>query len=302
MIIKQTQPSNLRYILFIILQGLIFGIGNPLVKFAYESITPIWCMTIRFSLATIVFLLIFGKTAIREIQNTKIRLWLPTSLCMATAYITCNVALNLTTATSVGFLMSLSIVFTPFLSKLVLKRNIHRSFLPVPLAALVGLYLISLNGGSFHFGGGEILALTCSFAMAGALVWGEHCLNTLSAGAVSLAQTAVTAAASIICALLLEPLPQLTTVDPIAWWIIVYLVIFCSCFCYILQNIALTHISAAIVSLTQCSEPIFTAACSFLILGERLSPVGWLGAVILMICIIYGNYTESKNIQKEITL
>lgn len=295
----QKQHSSTFYIGLIILQGLIFGIGNAMVKFAYESISPLWCMALRFTLATLVFLILFGKTALPEIRKIPVKVWLPTSLCMALAYITCNLGLNLTTATSVGFLMSLAVVFTPPLSWLVLKRKIHRSFIPVLLCAVVGLYLLCMNGGAFHFGTGELLALICSFGMAGSLVWGEECLLTLSPGAVSLVQMAVTAIASIFIAILFEPVPDFTAVTPTAWWIIVYLVILCSCLCYILQNIALTHLPAAVVSLTQCFEPIFTAVFAFILLGERLSFLGFSGALLLMICIIYGNYTENKYESKE---
>lgn len=286
--------SGFFYVFLIIFQGAIFGIGNPMVKFAYETVTPIWCLAIRFIAATLIFAIPFGKKAFRELRATKIHFWLPTAICMATAYITSNVGLSLTTATSVGFLMSLPIVFTPFLSKLILKRKIHKAFLPVPIIAIAGLYFISLNGGGFHFGIGEGLALCCSAAMAGALVWGEEGLHHLSATTISLAQLFITSIASTVCALCLEPMIAPNAVTPKAWWIILYLVIFCSCLCYILQNVALSHISSAVVALTQCSEPLFTAAASFFLLGERLSPIGFFGAALLILCIVYGNYIENK--------
>lgn len=288
------KKSNLFYITLIVIQGLIFGIGNPLIKFAYESITPMWMLAIRFTLATLIFLVLWGKTAWPELKKVKIKVWLPTSLCMALACITCNVGLNLTTATSVGFLMSLAVVFTPPLARIVLGRRIHRSFLPVLIFAVVGLYLLSMNGGTFRFGLGEWMALLCSFGMAGSLVWGEDCLESLSPSALSLIQMAVTAVACIFCALFLEPFPDFAAVEPVAWWILIYLVLCCSCLCYALQNIALAHIPSAIVSLTQCLEPIFTALFAFLFLHEKLSTIGFCGAMLLVLCIISGNYTESK--------
>ena len=299
MLHTKKQHSSLYYIGLIVLQGLIFGIGNPLIKFAYESISPFWCLTLRFFAATAIFALFCGKTAFPELKKTRVMVWLPTSLCMALAYITCNVGLHLTTATGVGFLMSLAVVFTPPLARLVLGRKMHLSFLPVLIFAVAGLYLLCMNGGTFRFGVGELLALICSFGMAGSLVWGEECLNTLSPSAVSLIQTAVTAVASLLCAVFLEPFPDLGAVEPEAWGIIIYLIVLCSCLCYILQNIALTRLPSAVVSLTQCLEPIFTAIFAFLLLGERLSLLGFGGALLLMICIIYGNYTENKYDSKE---
>ena len=41
---------------------------------------------------------------------------------MASAYISCNLALEGTTATNVGFIMSLSVIFAPLLSIIVLQR------------------------------------------------------------------------------------------------------------------------------------------------------------------------------------
>ena len=48
---------------FILLQSVIYGFGNPLTKIAYESITPLWCLTLRFSLAFVLFAVLFGKIA-----------------------------------------------------------------------------------------------------------------------------------------------------------------------------------------------------------------------------------------------
>lgn len=287
--------SPVFYILLIALQGLIFGFGNAVVKFAYESITPLWLMAIRFTLASLLFLPFFGKSTVKELRTAKLRQWVPTAICMATAYISCNVALNLTTATNVGFLMSLAVVFTSPLAYFVLGRKIHRNFIFVLISAVIGLFLISNNSGTFCFGAGEALAILCSVAMAGSLVWGEQSLEHFSAGSLSLIQLAVAALGSFLCALIWEEPLILSNVEPVARWIILYLTLFCACLCYILQNISLAYIPSAIVSLTQCLEPVFTAVFAFIILGERLSVQGICGAVILIFCIIYGNFYEIRH-------
>lgn len=35
----------------VVLQALVFGLGSAITKLAYESISPWWCLTIRFGLA-----------------------------------------------------------------------------------------------------------------------------------------------------------------------------------------------------------------------------------------------------------
>ncbi|HWQ74115.1 MAG TPA: DMT family transporter [Syntrophomonas sp.] len=282
------------YILMIILQCVIYGIGNPITKIAYESITPFWCLAFRFTLAALVIAAIAGKRAITELRSVRIGNWMPGALCMAGAYILSNIALNLTTATMVGFLMSLPVIFVPILAIIVLHRPYRWSFLPVQVTAAAGLYLLCSTGGVFSFGWGEALALTVAVCTAGALVWGEKSLQSLSPLTLSFAQIVITAVLSIMGALIFERGTAFSAIQPEAWWVIVYLAVFCSCLSYLLQNIALTHIPSSLISLTQCTEPVFTAAASFAILGEQLSGMGWWGAALLLACIVYGNYIEKK--------
>ena len=117
---------------------------------------------------------------------------------MALAYLTCNVALDLTTATNVGFLVALPVVFAPLLSCLVNRRRYPLAFLPFQAAVVVGLYLLCSNGGAPSFGLGEILALLSSVALAGALVFGERGLKSLDVATVSAAQIGVTFVLSLL--------------------------------------------------------------------------------------------------------
>ncbi len=291
---QNKKDKHIVYILMIILQCVIYGIGNPITKVAYESITPFWCLAFRFTLATLVMAVIAGKRAIPELRSVHISNWMPGALCMAGAYILSNIALNLTTATTVGFLMSLPVIFVPIFVIIVLHRPYRWAFLPVQLTAAAGLYLPCSSGGSFSFGWGEILALIVAVCVAGALVWSEKSLQSLSPLTVSFAQITITAILSITGALIFERGTDWSAIQPAAWWVIVYLAILCTCLSYLLQNIALVHIPSSLISLTQCTEPVFTAVASILILGEHLSGIGWAGAALLLVCIVYGNYIEKK--------
>lgn len=59
-------------------------------------------------------------------------------------------------------------------------------------------------------------------------------------------------------------LPQGTVTG---WLVVAYLALLCTCLSYVLQNTALTQLSSYTVSLLQCTQPILTAACSYLLLG-----------------------------------
>ena len=107
------------FVVFVLIEVVIFGSGSAVTKFAYDSITPLWCLAARFGLATAVFALFFGRRIVARLRNVKVRLWLPQALCMGISYLCCNVALDLTTGTNVGFLVALPVVFAPLLSTVV---------------------------------------------------------------------------------------------------------------------------------------------------------------------------------------
>ena len=123
---EKKEWGTLPYALLILLQSVLYGFGNPLSKIGFESITVLWCLGIRFSGAAALMLLLFGRRTVRTLRAAPLKAWLPCSLAMAAAYASCNMALQFTTATNVGFLMSLPVLFTPALARLVLKRPYHR--------------------------------------------------------------------------------------------------------------------------------------------------------------------------------
>ena len=281
-------------VLLVVIQMLIYGVSNPLAKIAYQSMTPLCCLTIRFALALLILAAFSGRRTLRELRRAKPAAWLPASLCIAGAYITSNVAIKLTEVTTVGFLMSLPFLFTPLLTRLVLRRPYRPLFLLPQGLAVAGLYLLCASGGALAFGWGEALALLCALCMAGALVWSERGLSGLSPLAISTAQIAVTFVLSLAGALLFDGGLNFAAAAPAAWWITVFLAVFCSCVAYLLQNTALLYASANLVSLTQCLEPVFTASFSLLLLGEHLRGGGYLGAAILIVCIVWGNRLEAR--------
>ena len=59
-------------------------------------------------------------------------------------------------------------------------------------------------------------------------------------------------------------------------------------------NMALTRLSSYTVSLLQCTQPILTAACSYLLLRERLTAVGLTGAAIIVVCVVLENWQISR--------
>lgn len=283
-----------KYVSYIMLQSVIYGVGNPLTKVAYESITPFWLLTFRFSIALFIFFLFFGKQIISQLRTAKVSQYLPASLCMALAYITCNLALNWTSATNVGFLMSLPVIFTPLLATFILDQKYDLRYLPLQVIVVIGLYLLCSNEGGLILNKGDIFALITAIALSGALVFGKKSLESLDAVTISATQAGVTAFMSIVCALLFDDFGIVPNIAPAAWSVIIYLALTCTCIAYVLQNSALIRLSSSTVSMLQCTQPILTAVCSFIILRETMNFRGTLGGLIIISAILVANLLETK--------
>ena len=46
--------------------------------------------------------------------------------------------------------------------------------------------------------------------------------------------------------------------------------------------------------LLQCTQPILTAACSYLLLGEKLSAIGLAGAALIVACVVLENWQSGR--------
>ena len=293
---EKGRGGTLPYALLILLQSVLYGFGTPLAKIGFRSITVLWCLGIRFSGAAVLMLLLFGRRTVRTLRAAPVGAWLPCSFAMAVAYASCNMALQFTTATNVGFLMSLPVLFTPALAWLLLKRPYPRRIIPVQLAVIVGLYLLCCGGesGSFTFGIGEVLGLVCALALAAALVFSERSLPGIDPVPMATAQATVTGVLCLTAALLFDDVAVLPQVTTTAWLVVAYLALTCTCLSYVLQNTALTRLSSYTVSLLQCTQPILTAACSYLLLRERLTAVGLTGAAIIVACVVWENWQSGR--------
>ncbi|NTV77803.1 MAG: DMT family transporter [Clostridiales bacterium] len=287
------------YVGMILLQSILYGFGNPLTKIAYESIAPLTGLVMRFGIAFLLFLVLFGKRIFLQLAKTKISIYLPSSICMAIAYISCNMALELTSATNVGFLMAMPIIFAPILSSFVMKKKYSIKRLPPQILAVVGLYLLCLQNGVLKINMGDVLAIITALAVAGALVFGEKAMKEMDALVLSAVQIGVTFAGSVLGFLLLETKEWSGEISLQALGIILYLAIGCTGIAYLLQNNAVKHLSASSVSMLQCTAPVATAIISYFLIGERMSMVGVIGACVILLALFLENFLEAGS-QKKI--
>ena len=272
--------------LLIILQSLFYCFGDPISKVAYE-VTPVYTLlTLRYSIAFIVLFIFFGKRIIKTVRTVPLRTWLIPGLCIGLAYLVGNVALSLSAATSIAFIRSLSVVLTPALAFIFYRARFRWQHIALQILAVLGLYLLCVQGGLSGFGLGEALELCDAILRAAALVFSMRSLDSVDPVSLTALQAGCSSVLAIIACFVFEGGIHTETVTPQAWAIILYLAITCTLLGYLLQNFALTRISDRSVALLQSTAPVMTAIFAFFILGEKLSPAGIAGSAIILICVI----------------
>ena len=276
----------------IILQSIVYGFGDPISKIAFE-VTPVYSMmSVRYSIAFIVCLVLFGKRIINTLRTVPVRAWLIPGMCIGLTYLLNNVALSLTDATSVAFLRSLSVVFTPIFAFLIYKTHYKWQHIVLQILVLPGLYLLCVRGGLSGFGIGEIVTLIAACFAAGTLVFTKGYIETVDPVGLTALQAGCSAALAIGGSFMFEGGIHVETTTPTAWMIILYLAILCTFLGYLMQNLALTRISDRSVALLQTLCPVMTAVFAFILLGERLSAAGIAGALIIIVCVTLSTVTS----------
>ena len=279
----------------ILLQSLLYGFGDPISKFAFDVMPVYSLLVLRYSMALVVLLLLFGKRIWKGLKQCSVKDWILPTLCMSGAYVVNNIALDLTAATSVAFLRSLATVMTPLLALAAYRRTYRWQHIPIQCLVVVGLYLLCGLGGLSGFGLGEVLSLLSALLLAGSLVFGEHALERVDPITLSTLQVAASVLMATICAPIFNGGLHLELTTPTIWAIITYMAIGCTLAGYLLQNAALTTLSSRTAALLQCACPVLTAVFSRFVLGERLSVAGVIGAVIILICVVAETLLENES-------
>lgn len=279
----------------IILQSIVYGFGDPISKIAFE-VTPVYSMmTVRYSIAFFVCLVLFRRRIVKTLRTVPVRAWLIPGLCIGLTYLLNNVALALTDATSVAFLRSLSVVFTPAFAYIIYRTRYSRLHILLQIMVLPGLYLLCVRGGLSGFGAGEIVTLAAAVFAAGALVFSRNYLEMVDPVSLTALQGGCSAALALAGSLIFEGGIHLERTTPQAWLIILYLAIACTFLGYLMQNLALTRISERSVAMLQTLCPVMTAVFAYLLLGEKLSAAGIAGAAIIIICILASAAAGNKD-------
>ncbi|MHC6224037.1 DMT family transporter [Pseudomonas sp. X10] len=287
-----TTASRLRLVqtsdLLLLLVALVWGTSYGVAKQALSFYPVLGFLAVRFC---ITFLLLAPQ--LRGPGRAALLPGLPSGLVMLAIFLCETYGVAHTSASNAAFLISLCVVFTPFVEWALLGQRPDARLLPAVMLSLLGTWLLS-GGVDLDFGLGDALMLAAALVRA----FGVCLIRRLTADsqvpplAFTAVQTGVVGGGCLLIGSLLPgglpPLPN----APTFWLGSLYLVLFATLFAFYVQNWALVRSSPTRVSLLMGSEPLFGALFAVLWLSERLSLQAWIGGLLIVTATLWTGWSR----------
>ena len=224
---------------------------------------------------------IFAFPKLRSVSRATMKYAALIGLILTVVYATSTFGVRYTSQSNAGFLCAMAVVFTPILAFLFQRIVPERKLVLVVAMCFVGIALMSLDE-HLKVASGDILCLCCSLAYAGDMLVVEHAVKREDVDAFQLGvfQLLFTGLFMLILTLIFETpcLPQ----SGKCWFGVIFLSLFCTGLCFIIQNIAQQYTSSAHVGVIFCLEPLFAGIVAYLLAGEVLLPRAYFGAALLL--------------------
>jgi drug/metabolite transporter (DMT)-like permease len=237
-------------------------------------------LAIRFGVAALAMFLL-KPTCLRGMTRTGfIRAGL-VGLALGMGYITQTYGLQHTSASVSGFITGLSVVLTPVLSWLLLRRKGNRATIIAVILATAGLALLSLHGWSI--GAGELLTLACAFSFAlHVIALGQWSAQYDSYG-LAVVQISVVAVITLIAAI---PGGITLPSDGTTWTAVGITAIFATAAAFLIQTWAQSLVSPTRMAIVLVMEPVFAGLFGVFIGGDHMTPRMLVGATCVLLAML----------------
>lgn len=265
----------------------VWGAAFTVIKVALADTSPMVLLACRFTLAT----LLLGFAA-RGLGRRELRAGLLVGILFFLGFVFQTNGLAYTTPSRSAFITALSIPFTPLI-----VFAVHREMPRVPIIAGVALALAGAllltdpQGGGLN--AGDLLTVASAAAFAGQIVAGGHFVRTVAPHRLLVVELALTALLSLTFAPVIDRPPRLQPSLMLAGALVFLSVSAVGTFWVQLR--AQQIVSASETALVFSLEPVFAAAVSWLVFGETLGAVQWLGGLLIVAAIVMPVWSAARS-------
>lgn len=260
----------------------VWGLTFTMVQDAVAILPTLAFLGYRFAAATAIVAPVF-RQRLAALPRAG---WLAGALMglfLTAGYIFQTFGLERTSPSDAGFITGLFVVLTPVLGALLLRQRISGLAWAAAGVSLVGLYLLSGAGAHFTLRGDGLVFL-CALSFAAHILATDRAAGRFDVGALLVIQLAMAGAVCLALAIANGDIQA-----PHGWKVwsaLVVTAVFASALGFFVQTYAQQHAPPARTALILASEPAFAGLFGWLLAGDRLSAVAWLGAGLIMAAIV----------------
>ncbi len=255
--------------ILLVASGVAWGLTFPAIKLALNDLSVFQFIFVRFSLA-LPLMVVISRPKLT-------RLSILTGFVSLVALALQVGGMKFTTATNSGFITGMYAVFTPMVAFFLLRSKPSRRDVISLSLSMVGLAL--LTNLTMNLNLGDLLTLISAFLWAVQIVLVTMCTKDSDPMSIAFAQSVVMAAGSAPLAAL-DSVPRFSIVSAGA---VVYTAVFGTVFGLWAQAEGQRYVPPEVAAIAYLVEPVVAAVSSAAILGERLSPQGILGAILILV-------------------
>lgn len=269
------------------------AITSTLAKIVMGAMPPFYSLAFRYLFAAVILLLFKWKQLRLSFQREQIKAIFVVGAVFTGGFILYNEAIVYTTVTNACFYYSTSVLIIPFLARLLNKTRFHYQIFAGILITLIGMYFLMCENGSLTLNFGDILALGSAVFFAFHVVLTGKYIASCAPVVMAEGQFLILAATCFCIALLWEPFAPVFHAASSTWLCILFAASFGTVGVYLTQGYAQTTVSETTIGLIYALMPLFTALSSWVLLDERLSLQGKVGAGLMVLGVILAGKLNS---------
>jgi len=278
-------PRKVKADLLLIFCTLIWGATFVLVKDALASASVFVFLALRFLVATLVLILMYGRE-LRSVGASGFRAGAVMGCCMFGGYAFQTAGLALTTPSKAAFITGFFVVFVPILLAMFGSRRAPVWVWCGALLAFAGLYFLAVPpSGLTALNRGDLLILACAFVFALHVISIGHYSTRYPTGALTLIQVGLTALFTIACVPLFVLIgveqPRLVWTEGLVFAVVVTGIL-ATAVAFSVQVWAQQYTSANHAAIIFTLEPVFAGLTSFFFYHERLGARSLVGAALIL--------------------
>lgn len=254
----------------LLLAAVIWGFAFVVVKNSLDLIPPIYMLAFRFTIAAAALTLIMFP----KLRNLTRRDWTSGAVLgffLFTAHAVQTIGCQYTTAGKNAFLTTIYVIIVPFLHWIMNRKRPSGYAMTAAMIAVVGIGLLSLQGGDAGVNIGDVLTVICGFLFAVHIVYIDRYTESQDPIILTVMQMIFAATFSWILAPICDGgFPAAAFQSEVVTGML-YLGLLSTMVGFLLQNVGQKYTAPSTASLLLSFESVFGVLFSVIFLQEQLT-------------------------------